>query len=162
MCKGIYVSASKVEPGTLKAIEDYIDNKKYIASASTSNSENKKDISDIDSEIKALKKALDKYFDLFETTEDITNSYFVEKVNSLNRKIELLENKKTAILYEVDGGHVESVLKGINKFNDVYSQLTNPEKKEFIRDIVKTVRITKDKKVESIEMFNGQVIRLLS
>jgi hypothetical protein len=160
-CQGMYISANKVEPFVIEAVTKYVDSKKYIQIANNQPLENAQtnEIDNINHEIGIIKNTIQKYFNLFETSNEVTTTPFIEKVNELHNKLEALENKKQS-MFMVIKNSVPSTVPGIDNFKELYDELTNGQRKELLRDVIQAVIISKDKHVKSIIMFNSDVVNL--
>jgi len=166
ICKGFYVTANKIQPQAILALADYINNRKYNIKVSDKprSAPTDNELKLVESELKQTISIRDKYFRLFES-DKVDMELFSDKINGILAKINSLERKKEEILSKtVPNKDIDysKMFSRINNFNDIYDNLSNRDKKEFLRQFIKSVHITVDKLVDKVELINGHTINLLS
>jgi len=163
VCKGIYISAHKVEPFVIAAITEYIDSKKYIQIANDNPLKDSKinDIDTVTNEIEKTKTTINKYLSLFESSTEVNTAPFLNRINELYHQLEILENKKQTMFMIIQNS-ISDTVSEIEDFNELYSALNNGQRKGLLREVIQSVNLTNDKRVKSVIMFNGDAINLLS
>ena len=144
-CKGFYVSGRKIEPQTINILSNYIsDPSEEVKKEVTINSPK-----DYSKELKSLYALKNKYFELFERGK-VKFEAFEDKINEILSKIDEIESIKPV----ENISHID-ILARIKSFIDIFDNLTNIQKKEFLRAIVDEVHIGRDKQIQSIKLKSG-------
>lgn len=165
-CKGFQVTYKKIDPYVIDALDIYINSKGYNNTTENITIEQTKNnqLSKIENELKKQKALKDKYFKAFESSKVDDLTPFIDKINLIYSKIKELEDERIDLINNSQPDNsiqVRDLLNKISNFKDVYYNLTNPDKKELIRRIVKKIYITPEKKIKSIELNNNEILNLL-
>jgi len=157
ICKGIYISANKIEDPFIQMLKDSVSGNDIndVANLSKPDADNKR-LDDIDSKLKQLNSIKNKYFSLFETGK-VDPSKFAEKINDILEKIETLEREKESLVINRSASVDPSeITKNIKDFISYFDMLSNPEKKALIRCFVQEIVITKNKTIDYVLFKSGQ------
>ena len=148
VCKGIYVSANKIEKPFMEILKKSITDGDISEIKEMANPDISNNTNNIDRELRRYFSLKERYFSLFETGK-VDPLKFADKINEILDKIDALEKERDAFLVETNIDPSE-IVDNIKSFIELYNTLSNSEKKAFVRSFVKEVIITKEKKVDYI------------
>jgi site-specific DNA recombinase len=164
-CKGFYLSSNKIDPGIYKILNSFKNKKTIKALIKAVKEKLKKSQKPINNKLELLDKQLndayvlrDKYYKLFDTGK-VDIDKFADKINEILATIEELEKLKNEHMKNnIDYSDTdiieiwaESISNNINSFDE----MDNKTKKEFIREIIKEVKISESKELVSVTTVFG-------
>lgn len=160
-CKGFYISSNKIEPCIIPALKNYLDtyNPEDYVSVKPQSEEENNDMTILERKLKHQISIRDKYFRLFESG-NVQMELFSDKINEILDKISKMEKEKEQLIRKNKPKNFRIVYTKINNFSELYYNLTNIERKDFIRNFVDEVHISLDKKVTELRLTNGESILL--
>lgn len=163
-CEGFYISSNKVEPHIMDFIKKLSKNKKMFLAMVDEFNKNatKNDDASVDKikvynkQLKELEATRDKYYKLFENDKiDIT--LFADKINEVLQNIESIKK----IRDEVFKKKAQSTVSPLELYNtikglyDMFDYLSNAQKKEALRALIKAIYISLDKSILRMELVAG-------
>lgn len=159
-CSGFTITAKKVEPQTLKMLNDFVsegfEKAKKLAESQIVAAD-KNNLTYIENCIKDTIRIRDKYFKIFES-EDVDINLFSGKLNDILKKLEDLESERCREikrLEDISGMGADFSFDNIGNFTETFQYLSNEQKKELIRVFIKTIALSKVRTIDHIELVNG-------